>query len=238
MHSIRNIVAAILAPVLLIALPAPAALTAESPILADDEELEAWISEMQAEILFDAHLARAEALGDKALERAEQVWGPQSDANAYHHQYVILHTLLATINLRRGHENIGKNALIGGLTSAMEGQAILSGADMLTRDEEDVTKMLVDLTRARIECRFGNVEAKDMAYNAAIKKLKIIDGNALDRGLALMAAYAQDGEKYESLTPSERTIVELDDMIVESALEQIRQEGVVAHLEGQRDYCT
>lgn len=236
-HSLRNIAAAVLAQAFLAALPAPAALAAESPILAGHEELEDWIGEMQAEILFDAHLERAETLGDKAMERAERVWGPQNDGNVYHHQYVILHTLLTTINLRRDHENVGEDALTEALTNAMEGQAILSGADALTRDEEAITKILLDVTRARIECRFGGVRAKDRAYNAAIMKLKKIDGNMLDGGLTLMAAYAEDDEKYEGLTPDERATVELNDMIVESVLEQIRQEGVVARLEGQRDSC-
>ncbi|MEZ5895391.1 MAG: hypothetical protein R3C51_03240 [Parvularculaceae bacterium] len=236
-HCIRNVAAAILAPVFLAAAPAPASWAAEESILAGDAELEAWIGEMQAEILFDAHLERAETLGDKAMERAQLVWGASNDSNVYHHQYVILHTLLATINLRRDHENVGKDALMEALTNTMKGQAILSGADMLTRDEEGIIKVLVDATRARIECRFGDAKAKDRAYNAAIKKLKKIDGNTLDRGTALMAAYATDDKKYENLTPDERTIVELNDMIVEGILEQIRQEGVIARLEGERDYC-
>jgi hypothetical protein len=193
---------------------------------------------MQAEILFDVHLERAEALGDKAIKRAEQIWGEMDDSNAYHHQYVIFHTLLATINLRRDQQNIDKNALTTSLTSAMEGQAILSSADVLTRDEENITKILVDVTRARIECRFGGAKEKNRAYGSAIKKLKKLDRAAIDRGLTLLIAYKEGDGKYENLTPDERGIMELNDMIVDAALEQIQQEGVIAHIEGQRDYCT
>lgn len=217
--------------------PHSGARAAENLILTGDEQLENWVSEMQAEILFDVHLERALSLGDRAMKRADEIWGPQSDSNVYSHQYVLFHTLLATLNLTRADSHRSREALMNGLVSAMEGKAILLNADKLSESEEHIVETLLNVTRARIECRFSGDRQKNRAYKDTIKSLKKIDAEDMNSGVTLMSAYVDDGKKYDGLSSDQEYALVLANDIAILTLEQIQAEGFVARMEGERDFC-
>lgn len=234
---IFSFVAATAALAALVLLPISSARAEAQSILAGDEKLETWIAEMQAEILFDVYLMRAEQLGDKGIERVDELWGEKNDANSYRRNYVILHTLLSTINNYREHPDVDRTTLTNVFTSAMESRSILHAADVLTDDEGYMVDVLVDLTRARIECQFGGKKSKDRAYKAALKSLKKADPEMIARSVSLAEAYRNDPARYEGLSADERSMTSLEDEIAQASFQQAREEGYAARIEVERDYC-
>ncbi len=234
---ILSFVAAVAALVTSALLPLPSAHANAQSILAGDGQLESWIAEMQAEILFDVYLTRAEQLGDKGIERADALWGDQADANSYRRNYVILHTLLSAINNNRERPDLDRAALNTVFTSAMESRSILHAAEVMTDDEGRMVDLLVDLTRARIECRFGSKRVKSRAYKAALTSLEKTDPKLIERSMALVEAYGSDPARYEGRSADERSMMSLEDEIAHASFQQVRQEGFAARIEGERDYC-
>lgn len=231
-------VALIAAMQISLALPMTSGAQAAAPsILKGDAQLEAWLSEIQAEILLDVHLDRAETLGDRALSRTTELWGPEDESNAYQHNYATLHLLLAVINNRRTNENVDRKSLMNAVTSAMTSKATLTGAEKISQEDENIIDALINITRARIECRFGNSGRTKRAYQAAVDSLQKANLETVDRSVALMEAYVNDGGKYDGLSSYDEQTMVLADDIGRLTMEQIREIGVVARVESEQEFC-
>lgn len=193
---VKNVTAAILAPIFLAALSMSPSLAAEESILAGDEEIEDWVREMQAEILFFTATDRADEIGRKAAEKANEKWG---EDEKWAQRYVLFHgtlaltnrSLVALIDVNSQPDNFpDKRKLFDTFFSATTDgvsqiQAVLTpmtkGANALSADERDMAAMLGLVTLGRFFCSVPRIASNvpdglndkgNKHYKTAIKTLK------------------------------------------------------------------
>lgn len=194
-HIVKNMTAAILAPVLLVVLSAPAAWAEESSILAGDEEIEDWVREMQAEILFFTASDRADEIGGKAVDKANEKWG---DDNQWALRYVLLHSVLAQTNSalvklvdvnsqpddfpdKRKFFDTFFGFTMEGMNQITPMSASIDDSKDLSADEKDMAEMLGAATQGRVLCSISRIASNapaglndkgDKHFKTAIKTLK------------------------------------------------------------------
>lgn len=192
---IKRLVAVILSLIALVFTPAPVILAAEPSILAGDEEIENWVREMQAEILFFMSPSRANELGGIAFTKASEQWAKE---NKWAERYVLIHSHLAMTNLtfdrmvdvngqpanfpdKDEYFNMFFTETLSSLDQAGEMQVALSDTEAFSQHEKNMIHMLVDATRGRIFCymsrAFANapdgIDQKGVkAFSASISRLQ------------------------------------------------------------------
>ncbi|MEZ5895392.1 MAG: hypothetical protein R3C51_03245 [Parvularculaceae bacterium] len=211
---VKTIIAALLAPILLAALPVSPSLAAEKSILAGDKEIEDWVREMQAEILFfiATDPRRADEIGDKAVEKANAIW---SEDEKWAQRYVLFHGIVAQTNNslfnlidvsgqpadfpdKRKFFDTFFSATTDGVSQIEELLTpVTRGANPFSADERDMAEMLGLVTLGRFLCSMpriasnvpdGMSERGDGHYKTAIKTLRKTGPENIDniaRGIEL-----------------------------------------------------
>ncbi len=173
----------------------PATRAAEGSVLAGDEEIERWVREMQAEILFFASPFRARELGDMALSKANETWG---NDRKWSQRYVLVHSQLALNNLAfdslvdvngqpadfpdkdKIFDKFFK-ATMAGMDQIGSMLASIEETPSLSRDEKEMVEILALASEARVYCyiseAFSNApedlsDSGRKSYKQAIKSLK------------------------------------------------------------------
>jgi hypothetical protein len=164
--TIRKITAAILTPILLMAVPAPTAFAAEKSILSGDADIEALVREVQAQTLFFAAPTLADMNANEAVIRAREKW---EGNNKWAFRYVLYHGVLAQTNRAfDGYVDVNSQPdsfpnkekfanqffeqMFSGLQQIAPMLNSFEKVNELSHDEKEMAEILSLATRGRIFC--------------------------------------------------------------------------------------
>lgn len=187
--------AAAVAIVFLSTAPASAALASNESILNGDDEIEAWVREIQAELLLFTSLSRAHEIGRMAVDKATNNWG---DDRTWSKRYVLIHGHMAMTNT--AFENLLDvsnqpdsfpdkdkffdqffDQTMSGISQLGPMLDSLGTVSELSEDEKDMVAINGNATRGRFYCAMSKIVANapdDMDerghgfFKSALKTLK------------------------------------------------------------------